>query len=73
MAPAIFRSVMDRVLHNLPVACYLDDILIAAPTVREHDVLLEKGTTMVTGQWNTFARRKISNCSRASGVSGPCC
>ena len=30
---------MDRVLHNLPVACYLDDILIAAPTVKE---LLEK-------------------------------
>ena len=41
MAPAIFQSVMDCVLHNLPVACYLDDILIAA-TVKEHDVLLEK-------------------------------
>ena len=38
----IFQSVMDRVLHNLPVACYLDDILIAAPTVKEHDILLEK-------------------------------
>ena len=42
IAPVIFQSVMDRVLHNLPVACYLDDILIAAPTVREHDMLLEK-------------------------------
>ena len=42
IAPAIFQSVMDRVLHNLPVACYLDDILIAAPTVKEHDILLEK-------------------------------
>ena len=42
VAPAIFQLVMDRVLHNLPVACYLDDILISAPTVREHDVLLEK-------------------------------
>ena len=42
VAPAIFQSVMDRVLHNLPVACYLDDILIAAPTVKEHDMLLEK-------------------------------
>ena len=42
IAPVIFQSVMDRVLHNLPVACYLDDILIAAPTVKEHDMLLEK-------------------------------
>ena len=41
MAPTIFQSVMDRVLHNLLVACYLDDILIATPTVREHDMLLE--------------------------------
>ena len=29
-------------MHNLPVACYLDDILISAPTVEEHDVLVEK-------------------------------
>ena len=42
VAPAIFQSVMDRILHGLPVACYLDDILIAAPTVKEHDVLLGK-------------------------------
>ena len=42
VALAIFQSVMDRVLHNLPVACYLDDIPIAAPIVKEHDVLLEK-------------------------------
>ena len=33
---------MDCILHNLPMTCYLDDILIAAPTVKEHDVLLEK-------------------------------
>ena len=42
VAPAIFQSVMDRILHNLPVACYLDDILISAATVEEHDVLVEK-------------------------------
>ena len=42
VAPAIFQSVMDRILQGLPVSCYLDDILIAAPTVKEHDVLLEK-------------------------------
>ena len=42
IAPAILQLVMDRVLHNLPVAYYLDDILIAAPTLKEHDMLLEK-------------------------------
>lgn len=42
VAPAIFQSVMDRILQGLPVACYLDDILIAAPTVKEHDALLLK-------------------------------
>ena len=41
-APAIFQSVMDRILHGLPVACYLDDILIVAKTEEEHDELLEK-------------------------------
>ena len=35
VAPAIFQAVMDRVLQGLPVACYLDDILIAAPCNRE--------------------------------------
>jgi len=33
---------MDCILNNLPVACYLDDILIVAPTMEEHDVLLGK-------------------------------
>ena len=42
VAPAIFQSVMDRVLQGLPVACYLDNILIAAPTKQEHNLILEK-------------------------------
>ena len=33
---------MDRVLQGLPVACYLDDILIAAPTESEHSLILEQ-------------------------------
>ena len=41
-APAIFQSVMDRILQGLPVACYLDDILIATKTKEEHDQLLEQ-------------------------------
>ena len=42
VAPAIFQAVMDRVLQGLPVACYLDNILIAAPTEIEHNLILEK-------------------------------
>ena len=38
--PANFQSVMDRILQGLPVACYLDDILIATKTEEEHDKLL---------------------------------
>ena len=41
-APAIFQSVMDRILQGLPVACYLDDILIVAKTEEEHDQLLQR-------------------------------
>ena len=42
MAPAIFQSVMDCVLQGPPVTCYLNDILIAAPTEQEHNLILEK-------------------------------
>ena len=42
MAPSIFQSVMDCVLQGIPVASYLDDILIAAPTEQEHNMILEK-------------------------------
>ena len=33
---------MDRILQGLPVACYLDDILIASKTEEEHDKLLDQ-------------------------------
>lgn len=41
-APAIFQSVMDRILQGLPVARYLDDILITTKSEEEHNHLLEK-------------------------------
>ena len=41
-APAIFQSVMDRILQGLPVACYLDDILVAGTTQAEHDLRLQQ-------------------------------
>ena len=41
-APAIFQSIMNQILQELPVACYLDDILIAIKTEEEHDTLLEQ-------------------------------
>ena len=70
VASAIFQSVMDRILHNLPVTCYLDDILIAAPTVKEHDVLLEKALQRLEDS-GIHLQEEMSNWSRASGVSGP--
>ena len=33
---------MNQILQELPVACYLDDILIAIKTEEEHDTLLEQ-------------------------------
>lgn len=42
-APAIFQSVMDQVLSGLKhVMCRIDDILITAPTDREHLMILEE-------------------------------
>ena len=40
MAPAIFQAVMDQILLGLPVACYLDDILVAESSKEEHDECL---------------------------------
>ena len=42
VAPEILQSIMNCILHNLPAACYLNDILISADTVEEHDVLVEQ-------------------------------
>ena len=33
VVPVLFQSVMNCILHNLPVPCYLNDIFISAPTV----------------------------------------
>ena len=49
---------MDRILHGLPVACYLDDILISAPTVKEHDVLLGKVLQRLQ-EGNSLEGRKV--------------
>ena len=43
-APAIFQSVMEHILQGLglPVACYLDDILVTGKSKQEHDQRLEQ-------------------------------
>ena len=42
-APAIFQSVMDRVLSGVKNAvCYLDDILITTRSVEEHKKVLSE-------------------------------
>ena len=33
---------MDRILQELPVACHLDDIMIAGNTKEEHDQCMEQ-------------------------------
>ncbi|KAI7789894.1 hypothetical protein IRJ41_014004, partial [Triplophysa rosa] len=42
-APAIFQHTMDQMLQGLPhVVCFMDDILVSAPTVDEHLIVLDK-------------------------------
>ena len=41
-APHIFQSIMDQILQNIPgVCCYIDDILVTAPSDKEHLKRLE--------------------------------
>jgi len=49
VAPAIFQSVMDRVLQGLPVACYLDDILESGIHLREEKCEISKGQVEYLG------------------------
>ena len=58
-APAIFQSVVDWVLQGLPVACYLDDILIAAPTEQEHNLIPEKVMNRFAREWYTSTSREM--------------
>ena len=42
-APAIFQRVMDQILAGLDrVQCYLDDIILTAPSRKEHSQLLNE-------------------------------
>lgn len=42
-APEIFQRIMDQMLEGVPGAIsVMDDILIAAPTVQEHDAILRR-------------------------------
>lgn len=42
-APEIFQRIIDQMLEDLSGAtCIMDDILIAAPTMKEHDEILHK-------------------------------
>uniref|UniRef100_A0AAZ3QFN7 ribonuclease H n=1 Tax=Oncorhynchus tshawytscha TaxID=74940 RepID=A0AAZ3QFN7_ONCTS len=42
-APAIFQHTMDQILDGIDnVVCFMDDILVSAPTIGEHLVVLDK-------------------------------
>jgi len=61
-APAIFQSVMDCILYGLPVPCYLDDILIATKTKKEHDKLLEQTLGRLAKAGVRLSRKNVNLC-----------
>ena len=78
MAPAIFQSVMDRNLQGLPIAWYLDDILIADNTKEEHDQCLEQVLHRLSQSGVCLQREKcvlfqtqveyLGHCINATGI-----
>ena len=67
LAPAIFQSVIDCILQGLPVACYVDDILIAAPTINERtQYVTGESISKIAGRWNPLEGRKVLVFSRIS-------
>lgn len=45
-APAIFQHTMDQILHGMDkVMCFMDDILVSAPTKEEHLKILDQVMT----------------------------
>lgn len=45
-APAVFQHTMDQILHGMDkVVCFMDDILVSAPTKEEHLKILDQVMT----------------------------
>ena len=60
-APAIFQRAMEQLLCGLPgVVCYLDDILIAGSSVKQHE---ERVCAVLTRLQDNGLKCKISKCS----------
>ena len=47
-APEIFQRIMDEMLEGIATVSVMDDILIAAPTVEEHDAILRRAVERAT-------------------------
>ena len=71
-APAIFQSVMDRILQGLPVACYLDDILVAGKSKQEHDQRLEQVLQRLLQSGIHLQKEKCSFCQKQVEYLGHC-
>lgn len=42
-APSVFQHTMDQILHGMEnVACFMDDILVSAPTKEKHLSILDE-------------------------------
>ena len=61
-APAIFQAIMDQILQGLPVVYYLDDILVAGSTKKEHDEQLEQVLKCLDKQGIHLQREKCEFC-----------
>ena len=61
-APAIFQAIMDQILQGLPVVCYLDDILVAGSTKKEHDERLVQVLKRLDEQGIHLQREKCEFC-----------
>ena len=68
MAPAIFQTTMDQVLQGFPVACYLDDILIAAPIESEHNLILEKVLQVLLDSGIRLSAEYLGHLIDATGI-----
>ena len=66
---------MDWIMQGLPVACYLDDILIATKTEEEHDTLLEQALERLENTGIKLRQEKCKfiwkNCNILGNVSTP--
>lgn len=60
-APSCFQRLMSEILKGQPVVqCYLDDIIVAGPTLQEHNVALQSVLERLEKGWAEVEHVKVS-------------